>query len=334
MLAVTLKFALLVGVRSRALHPKTRDEFAQLMANISYTNTTLLNYFFPAEPPPQPPDVQQTWWVRTPKCVRSRSCWCVHVTGSRDKTVNPNPRACEWTKGNSLMTRSMNLGTCAYRGSRRNCTCTTGAGEPCLSSNMNPGTVVSNIALAREGGVNHIIEEGREGGLTALMYWLHGFKVTSIEYSPIDEVSTALREMAPGVVQLDGDGRKLVPELVRNMSRREAAQTMIFFDGEKRTFAYDTYLKVKNRVGFAAFDDATDEFGQFMSNKGEIWWQVATEPLYDPMIKRMRESRRRLSKAGIRGSTDPLGDLGQQFFTFGDTLFTLGGGWGRRGVLH
>ena len=125
-----------------------------------------------------------------------------------------------------------------------------------------------------------------------------------------------------------------MPELVRNMSRREAAQTMIFFDGEKRTFAYDTFLKVKNRVGFAAFDDATDEFGQFMSNKGEIWWQVATEPLYDPMIKRMRESRRRLSKAGIRGSTDPLGDLGQQFFTFGDTLFTLGGGWGRRGVLH
>ena len=51
MLAVTLKLALLLEVRSRALHLKTRDEFAQLMANISYTNTTLLNYFFPAEPP-------------------------------------------------------------------------------------------------------------------------------------------------------------------------------------------------------------------------------------------------------------------------------------------
>ena len=50
------------------------------------------------------------------------------------------------------------------------------------------------------------------------MYWLHGFKVTSVEYSPIDEVGTALRELAPGVVQLDGDSRQLVPELVRNMS--------------------------------------------------------------------------------------------------------------------
>lgn len=332
MLTGTLMFALFLGVRSRARPPKTRHEFAQLMADISYTNETLLGYFFPAEPPPQPPDVQQTWWVQTPKCKRSQTCWCVHVTGSRDKTVNPNPRACEWTKGKSLMTRSMDLGKCNYRGSRHNCSCTTGAGEPCLSSNMNPGTIVSNIALARRGGVKHIIEEGREGGLTALIYWLHGFTVTSIEYSPIDEVSTALREMAPGVVQLDGDGRQLVPELVRNMSRREAAQTMIFFDGEKRTFAYDTFGKVKDRVAFAAFDDATAEFGRFMSTKGEIWWQVATEPLYDPMIKRMKESRGRLSKAGLRGSTDALGDLGQQFFTFGDTLFTFGGGWGRGGA--
>ena len=331
MLIATLVFTLLLGVRGRAPHPKTRQEFAQLMAGISYTNETLLDYFFPAEPPPQSPDVQQTWWVQTPKCKRSKACWCVHVTGSRDKTVNPNPRACEVTKGKSLMTRSMDLGEChqAGRVGRRNCSCTTGAGEPCLSSNMNPGTIVSNIALARQYGVNHIIEEGREGGLTALIYWLHGFKVTSIEYSPIDEVSTALREMAPGVVQLDGDGRQLVPELVRNMSRREAAQTMIFFDGEKRTFAYDTFGKVKDRVAFAAFDDANAEFGRFMSTKGEIWWQVATEPLYDPMIKRMKESRGRLSKAGLRGSTDSLGDLGQQFFTFGDTLFTFGGGLGR-----
>ena len=72
---------------------------------------------------------------------------------------------------------------------------------------------------------------------------------------------------------------------------------MIFFDGEKRTFTCDTFMKVKNRVAFAAFDDSTGEFGRFMSNKGEIWWQVATEPLYDPMITRMRESRKRLSAA-------------------------------------
>ena len=333
MLAATLMFALLLGVGGRASHPKTRHEFAQLMAGISYTNETLLDYFFPVKPPQQPPDVQQTWWVQTPKCKRSQTCWCVHVTGSRDKTVNPNPRSCEVTKGSSLMTRQMGLGACHKAwGSRRNCSCTTGAGEPCLSSNMNPGTIVSNIALAREGGVKHIIEEGREGGLTALLYWLHGFKVTSIEYSPIDEVSTALREMAPGVVQLDGDGRQLVPELVQNMSRREAAQTMIFFDGEKRTFAYDTFAMVKDRVAFAAFDDSNAEFQRFMSTKGEIWWQVATEPLYDPMVKRMKESRTRLSKAGLRGSKDILGDLGQQFFTYGDSLFTFGGGWGQGGV--
>ena len=33
------------------------------------------------------------------------------------------------------------------------------------------------ITAARLAGVTHIIEEGRYGGLSALMYALHGFKV-------------------------------------------------------------------------------------------------------------------------------------------------------------
>jgi hypothetical protein len=40
------------------------------------------------------------------------------------------------------------------------------------------------------------------------------------------------------VVQLDGDGSVLVPQLIRNMSKHDAARTLVIFDGEKRQAAY------------------------------------------------------------------------------------------------
>jgi len=36
---------------------------------------------------------------------------------------------------------------------------------------MAPGTNLAVVALARAAGVNHIIEEGRQGGLSAFIYW-------------------------------------------------------------------------------------------------------------------------------------------------------------------
>ena len=62
-------------------------------------------------------------------------------------------------------------------------------------------------------GVTHIIEQGRYGGLSAWLYSLHGFKVSSIELLPLSEVSEALRRRAPEVTLIDGDGRAEVQRL-------------------------------------------------------------------------------------------------------------------------
>lgn len=112
------------------------------------------------------------------------------------------------------------------------------------------------------------------------MYSLHGFKVTSVEYGPIDEVSLALARMAPAprVTMRDGDGRVLVPEVVASLSDAEAARTLIFFDGEKRVFAHRTWEKVKGRVGMAAFDDSIPEFESYLAGKHE----VCTDPRGPP----------------------------------------------------
>ena len=48
------------------------------------------------------------------------------------------------------------------------------------------GTIFASPALP---GVTHIVEEGRFGGLSAYMYALHGFDVTSIEFLPLESVS-------------------------------------------------------------------------------------------------------------------------------------------------
>ena len=96
-----------------------------------------------------------------------------------------------------------------------------------------PGTTLVTIALARAAGVRHIIEEGREGGLTAMMYSMHGLRVTSVEYAPLEDVEHGLQALAPDVVRINGDGSRLLPELVANMSDAQAAETAVFFDGAK-----------------------------------------------------------------------------------------------------
>lgn len=104
--------------------------------------------------------------------------------------------------------------------------------------------------------MTHIIEEGREGGLSAYYYWLHGFNVTSIEYLPVDEVSMALQQMAPTMLLRDGDGSVLVPSEIDRMGPDVAARTLVIFDGEKRGQAYRTFVKIKDRVALAMFDDS------------------------------------------------------------------------------
>mmetsp|Transcript_14544 Transcript_14544/g.37686 ORF Transcript_14544/g.37686 Transcript_14544/m.37686 type:complete len:332 (+) Transcript_14544:94-1089(+) len=326
MMAASVLTLLAPRVHSRHIEPlpTTNAEFAQLMARISYTNQTLLDYFFPAKP--EPNAVWKNYWTQTAEC-HMRPCWCMHVSGSRDRTVNPDPPACEGGMSGDLMKRqgTMTKSNCHKRAMARKCHCLTGSGKPCLATSMNPGTLVSAIALMRAGGINHIIEEGRENGLTAFMYKLHGFKVTSVEYGPIDEVSLALRDMAPDIKLVDGDGSVLIPEIVGNMTDRQAARTMIFFDGEKRVFAHRTLSKVRDRVAAAAFDDSIPAFQEYLNQQNQIWWQVGAEPLYGPMLKLIDAARKHYPNGRTpqaKGAED----------IFGTTLFQFGGAWGRFGL--
>jgi len=124
-----------------------------------------------------------------------------------------------------------------------------------MFSDMRPTKILTAITAARLAGVDHIIEEGRFGGLSAFMYALHGFHVTSVEFLPLDGPTVALQQMSPDVRLVDGDGRVLVPALVRNMTDQQARRTMVIFDGEKRLDAYPTFEKIRDRVGVVIFDD-------------------------------------------------------------------------------
>ena len=53
-------------------------------------------------------------------------------------------------------------------------------------------TAASNaFAACRRLCITHIIEEGRYGGLSALIYALHGFKVTALSVCPLSQLAVA-----------------------------------------------------------------------------------------------------------------------------------------------
>ena len=280
--------------------PRSKNEFEQLAHRESFRNETLLDYFFPRTRSadaqkmsyffPRPTnaqlqnlsvDVRRRYSRILPGCVQSSNCYCVHVRGSRDKGANPNPQWCEggimgasalWSTYGISKTGSLNR--CTQEMLTATCKCTTGRGAPCLYATLNTGAQVSAIALARAAGVDHIIEEGREGGMSAFIYAVHGFRVTSVEYLPEAESTTALRQMAPSIALVSGDGSQIVPALVARMSDAEAARTMIFFDGEKRMYAHRTYRAVRERVGLAAFDDSRiPSFHHYLDRENETWWE-------------------------------------------------------------
>ena len=251
------------------------------------SNKTLVDYFFPSGE--RVPSVVQNWQPHTAHCNHSHNCYCGHVRGSRDKLLNPMEQllerdrkfggACETTGSANLMQRIISRATCTPRLLRKRCRCWTGHGKPCLYSDMKPPTSIAIISIARAAGVNHIIEEGREGGLSAFIYRHHGFRVTSVEYLPEDEPTAALRLMAPDIGIVDGDGSKMIPELVGAMSAREAARTMVIFDGEKRVQAHNTFKKIRDKVAFAAFDDSEHPaFRAYLEREGEVWFETELAP--------------------------------------------------------
>lgn len=262
--------------------PRTNEHFAHLVDRVSTSNASLLEYFYPSL---RTNDVRKNWVTHTEQCVFSPDCYCGHVRGSHDKTSNPIEKllerdrtvggACESTGSHNLMKRIISRTSCSRRFLEKSCSCWTGRGQPCLYSDMKPPTSVTLIAVARAAGVNHIIEEGREGGLSAFIYQHHGFRVTSVEYLPEDEPTNALRQMAPGITIVDGDGSQLIPNLVSQMSDSEASRTMVIFDGEKRVQAHRTFKQIRNRVAFAAFDDSqVPAFREYLTSEGEVWFET------------------------------------------------------------
>eukprot|EP00966_Prymnesium_polylepis_P312302 7216415-Prymnesium_polylepis.1 len=75
------------------------------------------------------------------------------------------------------------------------------------------GKLAAIVELAFALNITHIVESGRMGGLSLLHYHHFGFQLVSIERNPLANVSKALQRAVPGIVLLDGDGTKLVPEV-------------------------------------------------------------------------------------------------------------------------
>ena len=168
---------------ARVPPPTSKQEFAALMARECAANATLLDYFFPASnararavgagstASRSDVDVRVSYAPRSSGCVRSTNCYCVHVKGGRDKSVNPNAEWCEsgvmgvrdiWRVFG--MSQTASVVKCTREMLSKSCNCTTGLGmRPCLYATMASGTYVATMALARAAGVDHIIEEGREG---------------------------------------------------------------------------------------------------------------------------------------------------------------------------
>jgi len=219
-------------------------------------------------------------------------CWCFHVAGSMVKADNPRGHERCAPKDAMMNCASPSAGP-FYMKARRNCSCFAQrpAAPPCLFGDMRPAKLLAIIAASRAAGVTHIIEQGRYGGLSAYIYALHGFKVTSVELLPLSEVSAAMKQLVPNVPLVDGDGRKAVIDLVKGAPASE--KLMVIFDGEKRQTAYETYLQVKSRVSLAAFDDSNLDSGTFpamLQSNGEAAWHT-----WDCAFMRAHDDARPLS---------------------------------------
>jgi len=227
----------------------------ELMNEAEISDSKLLDYLMPAAGK-SVNDLTKNWMPMHEQCMLSTNCWCyLHFKGSMDKGRNPNGI-------HTCMINSLSVTDCALdptwgpKISKSSCPCFISRvpGEGCIFGDMRPLKILAVVVLARKLGVTHIIEEGRYGGLTAYIYSLLGFKVTSIEYVPLDDVTDSLKKLAPTMRLLDGDGHVLTPQVVSEADPSE--RIAVIFDGTKRHDAYDTsWLKVKDKVVFAAFDD-------------------------------------------------------------------------------
>lgn len=309
-----------------AEHEKAPDSSAALSSMLykwATCNKTTYDFFLSTDG--LTADLRKNW-VPLWNCQTSNNCWCSHVAGDLDKSVNPDGwKKCEVGK----LSHGSKVQECAWLRSK-SCRCYTGRGEPCLFGHMSPGKLLYVIAVARASGATHLIEEGREGGLSAFAYNLHGLKVTSVEYAPLDSPTRALTELAPEVRLLNGDGGVLVPEIVNNLTDADAARTIVMFDGEKRWSAYKTYEKIKHRVAAAIFDDTNveKEFRKFLLGKETAILDTGTDEKFAELKKTMQIQLRELSKLF---PASKFGNFVESYTEthFNKAMYTIvkGGGW-------
>lgn len=135
----------------------------------------------------------------------------------------------------------------------------------CVFSQMRPSKNLAIVALARKLNVTHIIESGRKGGASALVYALCGFQVVSIELYPMPFVATALAQLAPEMRLFNGDGAELVRQALLGL---HGSRVAVVLDGPKYRGAYEVFEAIRRDVVFAVFDDTYpgSEFRESLEN--------------------------------------------------------------------
>ena len=257
--------------------PIDKASFSVLMATeVTNGPSKWWNYAYPEEDK-LTSNVSLNWVPHTSGCHISTNCWCFHVQGDMDKKKNPGG----W-KSCVPFDKTLSEAECAaHKLKDTSCCCLTG--PRCLFSDMRPSKIISVLTAARLAGITRIVEEGRFGGLSAYMYSLFGFEVISLELVPLDGPTNSLRELAPDVKLVTGNGAEILPTL---LTPEDASRTMVIFDGEKRLGAYKTYQKIKHLIAVAVFDDSNigDDpkvFVRTLNRNNEVWWDTIDALFYN-----------------------------------------------------
>ena len=99
--------------------------------------------------------------------------------------------------------------------------------------------------------------------LTALTFWgwpsrllaaLRTLDYLRAAQGPV-ECGREAQARVTDVAALNTLGTMILPRLTLGLTQKEAQQTMVIFDGEKRFGAWRTYQKIKEKVAVAVFDD-------------------------------------------------------------------------------
>jgi len=229
-----------LGEEGFSMRTFMREAFAQFVSDASLTDKDVARYFYGARP---------TLDLNSSASLRSsleRGLW-FRLPGCDDQDLDPPPP--KLTDRGKLL----ELSAMAMRSTQP-------PEEVCLFSQMRPSKNVAIIALARKLNVTHVIESGRKGGVSALVYALFGFKVTSIELYPMPPIAGALAQLAPEITLRDGDGAVLVGETVSQIRKQHpGARIAVILDGPKYMAAYEVFKSIRSDVVFAVFDDTYPE---------------------------------------------------------------------------